>query len=87
MDASMSCKWKSNSILPEVTEPLDELCSVVFVEKDVGKVSLEYGRTGVPDVEEHQLGLSQVHRGEGASVRLQVKVVTNKCLKNSLVIK
>ena len=55
--------------LPEVGEPLDELGGVVLVEGDVGEVHLQDARVRVPGVEEHQLGLSQVHGGQGAGVQ------------------
>ena len=50
---------------PKVGEPFHELGRVVLVELDVREVHLEDGGGGVPHPEEHQLGLPQVHRGEG----------------------
>lgn len=47
---------------PEVGEPLDQLRCIVFVELDVGEVHLKDGRGRVPDPEEHQLRLPQMHR-------------------------
>ena len=60
-------------VLPEVAEPLDELRRVVLVKLDVWEEELENSRAGVAYVEEHQLGLAQVHRGQGAGVRQGVK--------------
>ena len=62
--------------IPEVGEPLDELGGVVLVELDVGEVHLDDGGAGVAHPEEHQLGLPQVHRGEGAVLAVSTKVVT-----------
>jgi len=59
---------------PEVTEPLDELGGVVLVEPDVGEVVLEDGRARISDVEEHELGLAQVHRRQRAGVLLTAPV-------------
>ena len=56
---------KSKRDIPEVREPLDQLGGVVLVELDVGEVHLDDGGAGVAHPEEHQLGLPQVHRGEG----------------------
>ena len=61
--------------IPEVGEPLDELGGVVLVELDVGEVHLDDGGAGVARPEEHQLGLSQVHRGERAVLVVTTKVV------------
>lgn len=49
---------------PEVGEPLDQLGGVVLVELDVREVHLEDGRARVPNPEEHQLRLAQMHRGQ-----------------------
>ena len=61
--------------IPEVGEPLDQLGGVVLVELDVGEVHLDDGGAGVARPEEHQLGLSQVHRGERAVLVVTAKVV------------
>lgn len=57
--------------MPEVAEPFDQLSGVVLVELDVWKVDLEDGGTRIPDVKEHQLRLSKVHRRQSAGVRGQ----------------
>lgn len=54
--------------LPEIGEPLDQLGGVVLVELDVREIHLKDGRGGVADPEEHELGLPQVHGGEGGVV-------------------
>lgn len=55
-------KMKSKHYSPEVGEPLDQLRCIVFIELDVGEVHLKDGRRWVPDPEEHQLRLPQMHR-------------------------
>lgn len=47
---------------PEIGEPFDQLRCIVFVEFDIGEVHLKDGRGRVPDPEEHQLRLPQMHR-------------------------
>ena len=42
---------------PEVTEPFDELGSVIFVKFDVRKIDFEHRRAWVARVEEHEFGL------------------------------
>ena len=49
---------------------------VVLVELDVGEIHLEDGRARVTHVEEHQLGLAQVHGRQSAGVET-VKVHCN----------
>ena len=62
---------KSKRDIPEVREPLDQLGGVVLVELDVGEVHLDDGGAGVAHPEEHQLGLPQVHRGQGGVVGIR----------------
>ena len=49
---------------PEIGEPLDELGGVASVEFDVGEVDFDDGGGRVPAIEEHQLGLSEMHWGQ-----------------------
>jgi len=55
-------KFKIVHYSPEVGEPLDQLRCIVFIKLDVGEVHLKDGRGWVPNPEEHQLRLSQMHR-------------------------
>lgn len=51
-------------ILPEVGEPLDQLCGIVLIESDVREEHLENRRGRISDIKEHQLCLSKVHRSQ-----------------------
>jgi hypothetical protein len=73
-------QWSNDS--PEIAEPLDELRRVVLVETNVGEVDFEDGRAWVAAVEEHQLRLAQVHRGQGRGLDIGVKVTYNTTNKN-----
>lgn len=54
--------------LPKVGEPLDQLGGIVLVEANVREEGLQNSRRWIANVEEHQLGLAQVHRRQGARV-------------------
>ena len=62
---------KSNS--PKITEPFDELCSVIFVELHIREVDFQNGRARIANVEEHQLGFAKMHRCQRAGVQLSLR--------------
>lgn len=54
-------KNESDVHLPEIGEPFHQLCRIILIEFDIGKVHFEYGWAGISYPEEHQLRFAQVH--------------------------
>ena len=54
--------------LPEIAEPFHKLRRVVLVELDIREIHFQDGGTWVSNVEEHELGLPQMHWGQGIGV-------------------
>jgi len=53
---------------PEVAEPLDKLRGVVLVELHIREVDFQAGGARISNVEEHQLGLAEMHRRQCTGV-------------------
>lgn len=53
---------KNYKYSPEIREPFHQLCCVIFIEFNIGKIHFQHRRAGITHPEEHQFGLSQMHR-------------------------
>lgn len=62
--------------LPEVGEPLYELCSIAFVENDVREVAFQNRRTRVACVEEHELGFAQMCRSQCGAKTIRLFLIS-----------
>ena len=57
-------KWGMHFSLPEVREPFDKLCGIIFIEFDIREVHFDDRRRRISHPEEHQFRLPQMHWGQ-----------------------